>query len=200
MNAPTARKVLEIAPPRCLMRQGPQAHYAWWSDGHLLIVKDGEVINLDADDLHRLFGFVEANRIDEQLEGGGGVVSRGPAWTKEADAQLIAMMRAGIPPREIAEEIDRTPVAIQSRCSQLRRQGIDIPHAVTGAAAKAYERPTPESPSPHAKPKPRRGRTRRPCMCCGAPFDSEGPHNRMCGRCRTCSAGPFDTPAVLRYH
>jgi hypothetical protein len=27
--------------------------------------------------------------------------------------------------------------------------------------------------------------TRRPCMHCAAAFASEGPHNRLCGRCRT---------------
>lgn len=29
----------------------------------------------------------------------------------------------------------------------------------------------------------------RPCMCCGTAFDSEGPHNRMCGTCRTKTGG-----------
>lgn len=24
----------------------------------------------------------------------------------------------------------------------------------------------------------------RPCLCCGATFHSEGPHHRMCNRCR----------------
>ena len=24
----------------------------------------------------------------------------------------------------------------------------------------------------------------RPCLCCKRPFQSEGPHNRMCTRCR----------------
>ena len=28
---------------------------------------------------------------------------------------------------------------------------------------------------------------RRPCLCCGVTFDSEGPHHRMCGSCRTQS-------------
>ncbi|GGH36095.1 hypothetical protein SAMN05444007_108218 [Cribrihabitans marinus] len=25
---------------------------------------------------------------------------------------------------------------------------------------------------------------RRPCLCCGAKFTSEGPHNRLCNQCR----------------
>ena len=38
----------------------------------------------------------------------------------------------------------------------------------------------------------RRGRIRpmvsvRPCLCCGAKFKSEGPHNRLCNKCRASS-------------
>ncbi len=33
---------------------------------------------------------------------------------------------------------------------------------------------------------------RRPCLCCGTPFNSEGAHNRLCGRCRTREKTPFD--------
>ena len=29
----------------------------------------------------------------------------------------------------------------------------------------------------------------RPCLCCGARFNSEGPHNRMCGTCRSRASG-----------
>lgn len=32
---------------------------------------------------------------------------------------------------------------------------------------------------------------RRPCLCCGVAFASEGPHNRLCGRCGKQSASPF---------
>ncbi len=28
-------------------------------------------------------------------------------------------------------------------------------------------------------------RKRRACLCCETPFASEGPHNRLCGTCRT---------------
>lgn len=37
----------------------------------------------------------------------------------------------------------------------------------------------------------------RACLCCGATFQSEGPHNRLCERCRRQSASPFDTPATV---
>lgn len=37
----------------------------------------------------------------------------------------------------------------------------------------------------HADRLERKARTtRRPCLTCTAPFDSDGPHNRMCPACR----------------
>lgn len=33
--------------------------------------------------------------------------------------------------------------------------------------------------------------TRRSCMCCGKPFTSAGPHNRLCGTCRTRESSPY---------
>lgn len=36
------------------------------------------------------------------------------------------------------------------------------------------------------------GKTTRPCLCCKKPFLSDGPHHRMCARCRTLSKTPFD--------
>lgn len=35
-----------------------------------------------------------------------------------------------------------------------------------------------------------RKRTRN-CMCCGTAFKSDGPHNRLCGRCRSIETTPF---------
>jgi hypothetical protein len=32
----------------------------------------------------------------------------------------------------------------------------------------------------------------RPCMCCRAPFDSEGPHNRLCPLCRRRGSEPME--------
>lgn len=34
-------------------------------------------------------------------------------------------------------------------------------------------------------------RKRRPCMCCGTEFISEGAHNRLCCRCRSLDISPF---------
>lgn len=40
------------------------------------------------------------------------------------------------------------------------------------------------------------GETRRKCMCCGTPFQSQGIHNRICAGCKSANhddAGYFDT-------
>lgn len=34
---------------------------------------------------------------------------------------------------------------------------------------------------------------KRPCMCCGKTFTSDGPHNRLCGACRTRQFSPYAT-------
>lgn len=39
---------------------------------------------------------------------------------------------------------------------------------------------------------PRLATTQRNCLCCGKPFSSQGPHNRLYASCRLKSAGPYD--------
>lgn len=70
MNAPTVRAVLDLQPPAFVLRQEPPAEYCWWSSRRLLIIKDGETISLSPDDMRHLFAFIEASRIDEQIDGG----------------------------------------------------------------------------------------------------------------------------------
>lgn len=68
----------------------------------------------------------------------------------------------------------------------------DFHAAVTPAprAAPTDRRDSPDSPdSPYSKPKPARI-ARRPCMCCGREFTSEGIHNRLCGYCRRVDHQP----------
>ncbi|MCL2346468.1 MAG: hypothetical protein FWC58_11535 [Desulfobulbus sp.] len=36
-----------------------------------------------------------------------------------------------------------------------------------------------------------RAAARRPCLCCGQPFVSEGPHNRLCVKCRARDVSPY---------
>lgn len=61
------------------------------------------------------------------------------------------------------------------------------PASPAPAVAPAARRERPESP--YAKPKPTRI-TRRPCMCCGREFTSEGIYNRLCGYCRRVDHQP----------
>ena len=32
---------------------------------------------------------------------------------------------------------------------------------------------------------------KRPCLCCGTPFNSAGPHNRLCHVCRRRDVSPY---------
>lgn len=34
-------------------------------------------------------------------------------------------------------------------------------------------------------------RSERNCMCCSGKFMSDGPHHRLCGRCRTKETSPY---------
>lgn len=49
------------------------------------------------------------------------------------------------------------------------------------------------------KPRKQRQTVERKCLGCGNTFDSEGPHNRQCNRCRARSASPFDSPHAVTY-
>jgi hypothetical protein len=40
---------------------------------------------------------------------------------------------------------------------------------------------------------PVRGDGVRSCMCCTQPFESAGPHNRLCKYCRHIPSNPFDS-------
>jgi hypothetical protein len=44
----------------------------------------------------------------------------------------------------------------------------------------------------HARPTGPTRKQNRACMTCKASFKSEGPHNRMCGRCRSQSVTRFE--------
>ena len=49
---------------------------------------------------------------------------RGGRWTREEEAILVARLVGGISYVEIAEELDRTYIAVTSRASVLRRRGM----------------------------------------------------------------------------
>lgn len=53
--------------PTCLAKREADADYGWFSHRRLLIVKGDITLSLSADDLRRLFDFIEANAIEEQI-------------------------------------------------------------------------------------------------------------------------------------
>lgn len=53
--------------PGCIAKREPDADYAWFSHRHLLITKGDAAVSLSADDLKRLFAFIDANAIEEQI-------------------------------------------------------------------------------------------------------------------------------------
>lgn len=63
MNAPHDTREI----PGCIAKREPEAAFAWFSNRRLLIVKGAVELSLSADDLKRLFNFVEACTIEEQL-------------------------------------------------------------------------------------------------------------------------------------
>ena len=82
-------------------------------------------------------------------------------FTADEDQQIRELVASGAAPVAIAKAIKRAESSVYRRINTL------------GLGA-------------HQKP-----RTQRACMCCRIEFWSEGPHNRLCGRCRTKDVGPF---------
>ena len=82
-------------------------------------------------------------------------------FTADEDQQIRELVASGTAPVAIAKKLGRAESSIYRRMSTL---GV----------------------GKNQKPK-----TQRACMCCRTEFLSEGPHNRLCGRCRTKDVGPF---------
>lgn len=116
------------------------------------------------------------------------------AWTAAEEAELIRLRLAGHRLDSCALTLGRSYCACQVRYCALVREG-----RAPRLNGKKLARARGDRPPPAAPRKPRPGRSERNCMCCGTPFSSEGPHNRMCERCRRQGASPFDIPAVIRY-
>lgn len=102
-------------------------------------------------------------------------------WSAEDDAALQELLAAGVGKSAIARRLGRPTSSIRSRLVTLSGHH---PHA-RPAPAPAIKKPA--APVVVAAPTPQ-GMKRRRCMCCGTEFNSAGPHNRLCGRCRAKSA------------
>jgi hypothetical protein len=115
------------------------------------------------------------------------------AFTPAEDVWLIAAVQAGLTRVEIGQRLDRDHSSIVHRMRLLRREGHDLP-----AGDPANRRGRTFVPSHVANAVPERSqRKRRPCMCCGKPFDSAGAHNRLCNTCRRGSHSVFDVAARI---
>jgi hypothetical protein len=86
-------------------------------------------------------------------------------WTKEEEQRLLALVTHRLSYAEIGAKLNRTAVAVELRHKLLSRGVADS--------------------------KKREGQ-RRPCLNCRQPFNSEGPHNRLCKNCRGISVSPFE--------
>ena len=92
---------------------------------------------------------------------------KGRLWWASDNAAMRRLCTEGKTCAEAAEYLDRTPEAIRKHAREL---GIKFPDG----RRKVYSKP---ENMPKAIEK-------RPCMCCGGKFDSEGIHHRLCARCR----------------
>lgn len=100
-------------------------------------------------------------------------------WSAAEIRRLRALAEQGLTKQAIARRLGRAPSSVANKLVAL------------GLALRRprRQRQTPEPPTPSMP-----GRSRRACLCCGAPFWSEGPHNRLCGECRRREPDPFDLP------
>lgn len=110
---------------------------------------------------------------------------------------IIAMLRAGavaMPELTAATGLKRKQV--QNRLYSLISSGAAQRAAkwreIDGKRCALYVSTDAASPPP-APHRPRRGGSMRPCLGCGKPFRSEGPHNRLCYDCKRKGAdvSPF---------
>lgn len=99
----------------------------------------------------------------------------GAPWTDADIQQLRELFEAGATNPEITAKLGRTYASIRNKASDLGLYRIRI----LGPTPKPAARTPP--PQPTLGPKEKR------CLTCMKPFISAGPHNRLCGHCRTLS-------------
>jgi DNA-binding CsgD family transcriptional regulator len=102
----------------------------------------------------------------------------GKPWTATEIETAKRMDAEGKAMQEIAAALGRTPASVKDKLIRLSRQGGMPKRPPLDRARRAQI-----SKASHEAKK----RTRRPCLCCGQPFMSEGPHNRLCSNCRSKS-------------
>lgn len=92
-------------------------------------------------------------------------------WTKEEEQRLLALATHRLSHEEIAAKLNRSAASVELRLRLL---------SCGAAGAKKSEG------------------SRRPCLCCKRPFNSQGPHHRLCKECRQIDPGVEPARIVLR--
>jgi len=90
-------------------------------------------------------------------------------WLPEEDRQLIQMLESGASHSDISIALDRSISSVSSRIDTL-----DLTVERRDRKAQVVQK----------KPL----RQERKCLCCPKTFYSDGPHHRMCDRCRIKAA------------
>ena len=94
----------------------------------------------------------------------------------EAERRAIAEgIELGLTSAEIAERIGRPAGTVRMHRTRIRR-------------AVAVRAPAQDPSDDHRV---------RGCLCCGTPFWSTGPGNRMCGACGKQTESPFDADCAV---
>ncbi len=109
-------------------------------------------------------------------------------WTPKLDAALRRLVADGLTDRAIARElgISHAPWRVCERRHQL---GLIKRAAAHGGRDRYVIQTSGRSANP--------GRILRPCLNCRRKFNSEGPHNRLCGNCRNETDTVFTRPAAV---
>lgn len=141
----------------------------------------------------------------------------GRAWTEKDDAFLLALLGTKLPRDQIAIALERPSSSISSRAKLLaERHGSTVAPttrppqpsrwsteedatlarmkaagATPVAMAKKLDRAESSVYRRLETLEDRSQRRERPCMCCRHPFMSDGPHNRLCTRCRNKETSPY---------
>jgi hypothetical protein len=125
-------------------------------------------------------------------------------WTPAEDETLRAMRESGEPFEQISRAVGRTPSACVYRAFMLgvyKRRRVSSPLANPAAEPPgrmtAHEHFLESCRAPQSESRSRA--RKRPCLCCRRSFHSQGPHHRLCTRCRGGSLHRYESPAsVLR--
>lgn len=97
----------------------------------------------------------------------------GPRWAQmQVGMSLADLLSLSLPRQQVVERVQLGQIEFKPPLTS--KAGAIISKGATEARSCAPQWP------------------QRLCLCCGNLFASEGPHNRMCGPCRTRNVSPFE--------